>query len=588
MRQRKKNKIIILSLIGLLCIMTAGYAAFQTNLKIKGTSKVNSNWDIRITSVTQANKTGSAEEAKAPTWDNLTAYMEANLYEKGDSIEYNVIIENKGTIDAALENITDNIKSTNEAVKISFSGYTKGEKLLKDSSQTIKVKIEYNPDFNGTPEEGSGETNITLDYVQAEGGTINPADRYLITYDCSTNGGDDCSVYNEYKAIGESINLLNTATKEGYEFIGWNTDKDANESLTELNMLNNNITLYAIFKDVTPPECEITVTKITTNNIQLKANCDDASGVKEYKYIQNDNVETTTKDTYNLTNYKLKELSVEVVDNYNNKNIFTISEETLQETYNQILEVLENGYSEIAQQQKDAELKILDKAYPIGSIYITETNTNPSEIIGETWEEYGKGKILVGVDENDINFNTVNKVGGNKTSTLAVMNLPSHTHGIQSFTGLTSENGNHMHITPKLSATTSSNGAHTHTRGTMDIKGSIQSLDSAEPKVGLPTGAFYPYVTVDYYSYSPNVTLTSGSHRYDGFSFQASRNWTGETSSNGAHTHKVSFDSNVSANNGNHSHTIATEENITSIVGENDSFTNLSKYNTIKMWKRIR
>jgi len=29
---------------------------------------------------------------------------------------------------------------------------------------------------------------------------------------------------------------------------------------------------------------------------------------------------TTTKDTYNLTNYKLKELSVEVVDNYNNKN----------------------------------------------------------------------------------------------------------------------------------------------------------------------------------------------------------------------------------------------------------------------------
>ena len=41
--------------------------------------------------------------------------MEADLYEKGDSVEYEVTIENKGTLDAKLDNIISNIKSNNEA-----------------------------------------------------------------------------------------------------------------------------------------------------------------------------------------------------------------------------------------------------------------------------------------------------------------------------------------------------------------------------------------------------------------------------------------------------------------------------------------
>ena len=79
-RENKKRNKIIIGLISLLLIMTVGYAAFQTNLNIKGTSKISSNWDIRITNVTSGNKTGNAENAKTPTWTNLTASMEANLY----------------------------------------------------------------------------------------------------------------------------------------------------------------------------------------------------------------------------------------------------------------------------------------------------------------------------------------------------------------------------------------------------------------------------------------------------------------------------------------------------------------------------
>ena len=234
--------------------MVAGYAAFQTNLKINGTSGISSNWDIKITNVTESNKEGEAETVGTPSWTNLTAYMEASLYQKGDFVEYDVTVENRGTLDAKLESITDNIKSSNEAVKITFSGYTKGEKLEKGQSQIIKVKIEYNPDFTGTPEEGSGEVSIDLNYTQNdgyakdEGGDIISPDRYLVTYDCMTNGGKDCSSFNEYLKEGETVNLLYQGTNNSHKFIGWNTDKDAEEVLTELQMEAEDVTLYAIYE----------------------------------------------------------------------------------------------------------------------------------------------------------------------------------------------------------------------------------------------------------------------------------------------------------------------------------------------------
>ncbi|MFR2585895.1 MAG: InlB B-repeat-containing protein [Bacilli bacterium] len=172
-RENKKRNKIIIGLISLLLIMTVGYAAFQTNLNIKGTSKISSNWDIRITNVTSGNKTGNAENAKTPTWTNLTASMEANLYEKGDAMEYKVTVENKGTFDAKLENILTNIKSNNEAIKISFSGYTKGEKLYKNTTKTVNVKIEYNKDYEGTPPSITRSGYNIIGYNTATGSTTN-------------------------------------------------------------------------------------------------------------------------------------------------------------------------------------------------------------------------------------------------------------------------------------------------------------------------------------------------------------------------------------------------------------------------------
>ena len=85
--------------------------------------------------------------------------------------------------------------------------------------------------------------------------------------------------------------------------------------------------------------------------------------------------------------------------------------------------------------------------------------------------------------------------------------------------------------------TANSAGAHTHTRGTMDIIGTIKG--GVVEEGGTFEGAF---VQSDIYS-------GSGGGQFDyGIGFQASRNWTGETSSNGAHTHTVTNSAGVAMN----------------------------------------
>ena len=67
---------------------------------------------------------------------------------------------------------------------------------------------------------------------------------------------------------------------------------------------------------------------------------------------------------------------------------------------------------------------VLDTYYPVGKIYITVGNENPNETIGGTWIKFGSGKCLVGVDTSQTEFNVVEKIGGEKTHTLTIDELP--------------------------------------------------------------------------------------------------------------------------------------------------------------------
>lgn len=93
--------------------------------------------------------------------------------------------------------------------------------------------------------------------------------------------------------------------------------------------------------------------------------------------------------------------------------------------------------------------KILEdnkKKYPVGKIIMSTTNTNPSTYLGfGTWELWGSGRVPVGVDTEQTEFNSSEKEGGEKTHTLNVTEIPTHSHLVQ---GGTSYDGSHIHRIP--------------------------------------------------------------------------------------------------------------------------------------------
>lgn len=72
--------------------------------------------------------------------------------------------------------------------------------------------------------------------------------------------------------------------------------------------------------------------------------------------------------------------------------------------------------------------EVYNYVYPVGSIYMSVNNINPSTIFGGTWEAWGSGKVPVGVDAEDSDFSTVESTGGEKEHTLTVSEMPHHSH----------------------------------------------------------------------------------------------------------------------------------------------------------------
>lgn len=101
---------------------------------------------------------------------------------------------------------------------------------------------------------------------------------------------------------------------------------------------------------------------------------------------------------------------------------------------------------------------ICDLIYPIGSIYLSINNDNPSILFGGTWTSFGIGRCLVGVDASQNEFNTVEKTGGEKNHTLTINEMPQHSHGAS--TNTTGGHGHNIGIDFDCAAGSSRYGPH--------------------------------------------------------------------------------------------------------------------------------
>jgi hypothetical protein len=85
------------------------------------------------------------------------------------------------------------------------------------------------------------------------------------------------------------------------------------------------------------------------------------------------------------------------------------------------------------------------EAFPVGAGFISFVSTDPAVLLGYgTWLSLGAGRVLVGVDPQDPDFDVAEKTGGSKTSSAVV----NHTHSV------TVNDPGHAHVENSNNATT--------------------------------------------------------------------------------------------------------------------------------------
>ena len=224
------------------------------------------------------------------------------------------------------------------------------------------------------------------------------------------------------------------------------------------------------------------------------------------------------------------------------------SDATLQDSLDDLYSIADK-YDELKKEINS----MLDKMYPVGSIYISTDIKSASDVskkFGGTWEAYGTGKTLVGVDTSNTNFNAVSKTGGSSTTTLTTSNLPSHNHSIPALSGTAAATGSGYKIGyTSASRTTSTNGNHTH---------------------NVPYG---------------NVVAGAGGGLVAGLGGTAPYN----SGVAGNHTHTVlDYYANSISGVANHSHSVTTNSSTTGSTGSGTAFSVQNPYITVYMYKRVK
>ena len=153
------------------------------------------------------------------------------------------------------------------------------------------------------------------------------------------------------------------------------------------------------------------------------------------------------------------------------------------------------------------------KLYPVGSVYISFNATDPSTLFGGTWTRLKDTFLLANGDTY-----APNTTGGSATKTISVNNLPAHNHSVNA-------SGNHNHT-----ATTSWAGNHSHTRGNMNITGRVCGVNNGgEQGAFTRDGVNRAYMHINDSQYN-DIAF---------WNFDASKSWTGSTSTEGNHTHTI-------------------------------------------------
>lgn len=125
--------------------------------------------------------------------------------------------------------------------------------------------------------------------------------------------------------------------------------------------------------------------------------------------------------------------------------------------------------------------------WPIGCIFTSIVDTDPAILLGfGTWTPLASGRVLIGKDAGQTEFDTLEETGGEKAHTLTAAEMPAHTHvqdahahGITDPTHNHTQNS-HTHPSIQVQGGTTASNAGTHIMTSTATGGSSRAATAPE------------------------------------------------------------------------------------------------------------
>ena len=167
--------------------------------------------------------------------------------------------------------------------------------------------------YNNTKIESTTKMTITSNHTLVAKWTAN-------TYTLSFNSNGGNNITSKTVTYNSTYGELITPTRTGYSFLGWYTTSGVKITSTTVVNITSNTTLYAQWKDITPPTITVTKSNPEWGKYVLTVNTHDDSGIKQIRYYLNNKlVYAGTETSYTgYANYENNAYRIESEDNAGN------------------------------------------------------------------------------------------------------------------------------------------------------------------------------------------------------------------------------------------------------------------------------